>query len=63
MISRSSRTRWTPTRTIPGRTCFPLRLEGAQAVAVDRNVTLTDSRTHPAYAVDEWRVTSTPTEE
>ena len=49
--------------SIPGRTCFPLRLEGAQAVAVDRNVTLTDSRTHPAYAVDEWRVTSTPTEE
>lgn len=49
--------------TIPGRACFPLRLTASQGVIVDREVTLTSTRQHPAYSVDTWRVSSTPTEE
>ena len=48
---------------VPGRRCFPLRLAGSVPVAVDREVTRTDTRMHPAYAVDEWRLASTPEED
>lgn len=48
---------------VPGRLCFPLRLDDSQPVLVDREVTLTATGTHPAYTVDTWRVTSTPLEE
>ena len=47
----------------PGRTCFPLKLRGSQPVLVDRDVTLVGSGRHPAYAVDVWRLASTPTDE
>lgn len=49
--------------TVAGRRCFPMRLTAAQPVAVDRDVTLTGTDRHPCYAVDSWRLSSTPLED
>ncbi|WP_136314316.1 DUF3168 domain-containing protein [Actinomyces procaprae] len=48
---------------VPGRRCFPLRLTGSVPVTVDREVTRADTRMPPAYAVDSWRLASTPLQE
>lgn len=48
---------------VPGRMCFPLRLIDSMPATLDRQVTRPETGTHPAYAVDAWRVASTPQED
>lgn len=45
--------------TVAGRAAW-LKFYDAQNVQVDRDVTLPGTNSHPAYAVDMYRLTSTP---
>lgn len=45
--------------SVPGRAAW-LKFYDAQTVQVDRDVTLPAPNRHPAYAVDMYRLTSTP---
>ena len=48
------------TPTVTGRSCWPIRLEVAQPVREDRDVTIPGTATHPLYAVDVYRLQSIP---
>ena len=47
--------------TVPGRMVEPLVLIGGQGAVPDRDVVVPGTGRHPVFAVDEWRLVSTPT--
>ena len=48
------------TPVVPGRHVEPLTLRDARPVAPDRDVTLEATKTHPCFAVDMYRLASSP---
>lgn len=47
--------------TVPGRVVAPLVLIDGQGATPDRDVVVPGTGRHPVFAVDEWRLVSTPT--